>query len=455
MEYTEGRIREIESAIREVELRAAKPRRLVFAAEDEIDGLRAELKTELDRLSEGSPFEKMISGEVPIHRVDQRVTAAFFDKKRPTFKSNPDMRFQVPSETIIMNAVEQSQDRSRTLAVMLLSGSQSPFSQPFIGRADREKQRMDRMMRADPSSFDKEKIDIARSQDRTGSRSSIENCIPKEMSRSDLVKTAEILYREAGVRVTTEPWSRTDLVEVGLGGLLSSWDGLQGRDEIEEFFSARRARGLEETFYLGLSAGRIIKSLQSVAVYDWEKLGRAPTIYDMFSHQYFYGLGDPAQCVSGIEDSTKATKSQSNKKRARQREDLVEALGDKCNVCKRFAGVVVDHDHPSDLVRGFLCQSCNKKAGKSCVHSGVAPTEGFHCEMGSYLDNPPAFSVDMRDPLYGGHRLFMRSIENRLDDMESAAKSAPELSYILPMIEKLRRGEPLSAEETLYSPLRG
>lgn len=75
---------------------------------------------------------------------------------------------------------------------------------------------------------------------------------------------------------------------------------------------------------------------------------------------------------------------------ARVREQLVRELGGRCAICQQAYPVVVDHDHESGLVRGYLCRWCNT-AVEHCVHiSG--------CAFGEYLDDPPAGSLGARHP---------------------------------------------------------
>lgn len=67
--------------------------------------------------------------------------------------------------------------------------------------------------------------------------------------------------------------------------------------------------------------------------------------------------------------------------------------GGHCGMCyRKMAAPEVDHDHTTDLVRGFLCRSCNQKESKG-VDAGVQ----------AYRENPPAAVIGLR-VVYGKHR---------------------------------------------------
>jgi hypothetical protein len=48
-----------------------------------------------------------------------------------------------------------------------------------------------------------------------------------------------------------------------------------------------------------------------------------------------------------------------------QYDQLVEQQGSKCAICQRLidSTLVVDHDHDTNLVRGLLCDTCNRALG--------------------------------------------------------------------------------------------
>lgn len=75
---------------------------------------------------------------------------------------------------------------------------------------------------------------------------------------------------------------------------------------------------------------------------------------------------------------------------ARVRHQLVRELGALCTICRQAYPVVVDHDHETGFVRGYLCRWCNSKV-EFCTHvSG--------CSFGDYLDDPPASGLQVRHP---------------------------------------------------------
>lgn len=454
---TADRIDQLDDEIMKIEAGVEGSRRAVAEANEKIDALHALLKEEIESRVSADPFSEMVAGTVPIHRMDPRVSQALFDRRGPIDRWSPDGRSGAPIGQTMMQAVQRSHDRPRALAAVILNGFVRPGGLLFsiVPQSSRSSRHTEHGLWALGLS---ELLYSERIREGASAReefdSLIEALIPVSMRPEELRSAANVLYSEARVRLSSDPLSRKSLVEIDSGGKWASVDRLQEVSEIEDYLAGMQGKGVPEDFYLSLSAGRIVKHLQSVARYDWERAGRSPDIFDVFREEHSLGLGDPRRHVTEIEDSTRNARPGSNAKRARQKEDLESRFGTKCNVCRIFDGAVIDHDHPSDLVRGLLCHACNKKATVVCAHSGINLIGGEKCAMGDYLDSPPAFSIEMRDPFYGGGRTFMKSLDGRLDDMEAAAKSAPDLGYILPMLEKLRRGELLSADETLYSPLR-
>ena len=44
-------------------------------------------------------------------------------------------------------------------------------------------------------------------------------------------------------------------------------------------------------------------------------------------------------------------------------QEMIEAQGGRCLVCRRKTELCVDHDHRSGVVRGLLCRGCNLGIG--------------------------------------------------------------------------------------------
>lgn len=72
------------------------------------------------------------------------------------------------------------------------------------------------------------------------------------------------------------------------------------------------------------------------------------------------------------------------------RQQLTEVHGVLCALCQVHVGEVIDHDHITGVVRGYLCNSCNSFAD-SCTHSN-------DCPVAEYLNCPPARELAL---LYG------------------------------------------------------
>lgn len=96
------------------------------------------------------------------------------------------------------------------------------------------------------------------------------------------------------------------------------------------------------------------------------------------------------------------------KRPSRQRlyDCLVENFGPLCASCGESYGYVIDHDHIVGLVRGLVCLDCNQ-AVERCLHVDSAA-----CRMASFLNEPPAFGLQVRYP--ARHR------QRALDDVRQA-----------------------------------
>lgn len=94
------------------------------------------------------------------------------------------------------------------------------------------------------------------------------------------------------------------------------------------------------------------------------------------------------QCVT--ERNTWPGGSLSGSKLSPVRRRLVDHFGPGCAVCSNPWAAVVDHDHLTGLVRGYLCRDCNGGVD-ACRH-----LEG--CPCAAYLVNPPALSLGVLHP---------------------------------------------------------
>lgn len=81
---------------------------------------------------------------------------------------------------------------------------------------------------------------------------------------------------------------------------------------------------------------------------------------------------------------------------------LVEEFGPYCAICKDLWATKVDHSHVSGLVRGYLCQTCNRTLDH-CPHPEGDP-------RADYLNNPPALSLGLP---YPGHTSMLRQARYR------------------------------------------
>ena len=85
--------------------------------------------------------------------------------------------------------------------------------------------------------------------------------------------------------------------------------------------------------------------------------------------------------VMAIERGTMSTRS---------REVLLKRQGRCCAICGELTEkLVLDHDHSTGQVRGFLCNRCNIKIGYVERKGGVDISEEFYNQVLDYLHHPP------------------------------------------------------------------
>lgn len=75
---------------------------------------------------------------------------------------------------------------------------------------------------------------------------------------------------------------------------------------------------------------------------------------------------------------------------ANLRRVLIDSLGPLCTLCRARYPVVIDHDHETGLVRGYLCRDCNARVER-CLHL-------FGCPRAEYLNSPPAGPLRLHHP---------------------------------------------------------
>ena len=72
------------------------------------------------------------------------------------------------------------------------------------------------------------------------------------------------------------------------------------------------------------------------------------------------------------------------------RERLLEKQGHSCAICGELAEkLVLDHDHSTGQVRGYLCNRCNLKIGHVERRGGVDISDPFYNQVLDYLHHPP------------------------------------------------------------------
>ncbi len=90
------------------------------------------------------------------------------------------------------------------------------------------------------------------------------------------------------------------------------------------------------------------------------------------------------------------------------RRTLMDSLGPYCTLCQARYPVIIDHDHETGLVRGYLCRDCNTRVER-CLHlSG--------CPRAEYLNSPPAAALGLRHP----HAVERRRMPDRAEKLARA-----------------------------------
>lgn len=75
----------------------------------------------------------------------------------------------------------------------------------------------------------------------------------------------------------------------------------------------------------------------------------------------------------------------------RLRITLVDQFGPGCQCCGGGLGMIIDHDHFSEVVRGLVCRVCNSGID-FCPHLD-------ECAFGRYLNDPPAAHLNLQYPM--------------------------------------------------------
>ena len=65
-----------------------------------------------------------------------------------------------------------------------------------------------------------------------------------------------------------------------------------------------------------------------------------------------------------------------------------------CHICQRRSYLLVDHDHRTHLIRGLLCDTCNRLVGRH--ESGRTIPNIIRVKIVAYLDNPPCTQLGMQ-----------------------------------------------------------
>lgn len=80
-----------------------------------------------------------------------------------------------------------------------------------------------------------------------------------------------------------------------------------------------------------------------------------------------------------------------DRKLGRVRRQLVDEFGPRCAICSDAWAAIIDHDHLTGRVRGYVCRDCNGQLD-NCAH---LTTE---CAFATYLLRPPAYSLNVEHP---------------------------------------------------------
>ncbi|SRR6266567_385939 len=65
-----------------------------------------------------------------------------------------------------------------------------------------------------------------------------------------------------------------------------------------------------------------------------------------------------------------------------------------CHICGRKGYLLVDHSHRTGLIRGLLCDCCNRLTGR--YESGYALPTMIRVKIARYLDNTPCSQLGMQ-----------------------------------------------------------
>ena len=66
----------------------------------------------------------------------------------------------------------------------------------------------------------------------------------------------------------------------------------------------------------------------------------------------------------------------------------------QCHICQRKAYLVVDHCHRTGLIRGLLCDTCNRLVGRH--ESGYTIPNTIKVRITAYLKHPPCVELGVR-----------------------------------------------------------
>lgn len=437
-----NQIADIDAEIDKVNEETRPLRMKIYSADDQIRELERR-KTDLIAQHAddgGGYFQMMLDGDMPL--AEDQVVKGEISHLANNGLTNSDSIYV--RGDLFFRLLCDSESPARLVAMKTLNEDLG------VPRVDRVKELVrDNQRRIQLASPDEcESICDSIQSDRRRKVEALASNIPGSVPLDGFLEAARLLHGEGRVRFISDDLSRYPLA-------VDTLDEYRNQDESEvvELFRQAWGRGRPpEDFYLNLGAGRIIQFLHYASRYDWTKADRLPVIQDAFREIYRVPTIMEYPCRDGERSQSIGAGLSSNPKKRRQQEDLIEHFGNRCHVCSSPHWAYVDHDHASDLVRGLACKGCNVDLAK-CSHPGVGEHPwSVDCSLGGYMDSPPAFDIDMRDPFYGGGRAALKKYQDRMPFMRVMAKSDSRLDYILPMLDKLESGELLTAEETLYSP---